>query len=297
MVKLHVNTLSLYTYPNQSMKKLMLFGVLFAMQAFIQRPLEAPIPICQTSHDMAMLGTDAHFLSLHEAPLSFQYAGKGEMITFPTPDGKPASAFFIKSAKKSDKWLFVYQEWWGLNDHIKKEAETFYNDLGDINVLALDMYDGQVGTTREEAGKLMQAASKERLDAIMKGALAHVGSKAKIASVGWCFGGMLSLQSALLEGKQAVGCVMYYGRPEQDVEKLKTLNVDVLGIFGSQDTGIPPTTVAKFEENMKTAGKQVTIKMYDAVHGFANPSNPKHDATATADAYKNALSYLKQKFS
>ncbi len=280
------------------MKKLILVGAMFAMQAFTPRPLEAPIPLCQTSeHDMAMLGADPAFQMLHEAPLPFHYAGKGEMITFATSDGKPASAFFIKSAKKSDKWLFVYQEWWGLNDHIKKEAETFYNDLGDVNVLALDMYDGQVGTTPQEAGKIMQSTPKERLEAIMKGGIAYAGKDAKIASVGWCFGGMLSLQSALLEGKQAVGCVMYYGRPEQDVEKLKTLNVDVLGIFGSQDQGISPATVAKFEENMKTAGKQVTIKMYDAVHGFANPSNPKHDPTATADAYKNALGYLKKKLS
>jgi carboxymethylenebutenolidase len=280
------------------MKRILLFGAMFAMQAFMQRPLEAPIPLCQTSdHDMAMLGTDAHFISLHEAPLAFHYAGKGETISFPTPDGKTGSGFFLKSAKSSDKWLFVYQEWWGLNDHIKKEAETFYNDLGDVNVLALDMYDGQVGTTPQEAGKIMQSTPKERLTAIMQGALSHVGAKAKIASVGWCFGGMLSLQSAILEGKQAVGCVMYYGRPEQDVEKLKTLTVDVLGIFGSQDQGIPPATVTKFEENMKAAGKQVTVKMYDAVHGFANPSNAKHDPVATADAYKNAIEYLKKKFS
>ena len=280
------------------MKKLILVGAMFAMQAFTPRPLEAPIPLCQTSaHDMAMLGADPAFQMLHEAPLPFHYAGKGEMITFATSDGKPASAFFIKSAKKSDKWLFVYQEWWGLNDHIKHEAETFYNDLGDVNVLALDMYDGQVGTTPQEAGKIMQSVPKERLTAIMQGALAHVGKKAKIASVGWCFGGMLSLQSALLEGKQAVGCVMYYGRPEQDVEKLKTLNVDVLGVFGKQDKAPSPEMVAQFEENMKAAGKQVTVKMYDAVHGFANPSNPKHDATATADAYKHSIEYLKKKFS
>jgi carboxymethylenebutenolidase len=280
------------------MKKLILLGGMFAMQAFVQRPVEAPIPLCVTSdHDMAMMGTDAHFISLHEAPLPYHYVGKGEMITFPTPDGKTASGFFLKSAKKSDKWLLVYQEWWGLNDQIKKEAETYYNDLGDVNVLALDMYDGQVGTTPQEAGKIMQSTPKERLEAITKGALTYVGSKAKIASVGWCFGGMLSLQSALAEGKQAVGCVMYYGRPELDVEKLKSLNVDVLGIFGKQDSSPSPEVVAKFEESMKAAGKEVTIKMYDAAHGFANPSNAKHDPVATADAYKNSIGYLKKKFS
>ncbi len=143
----------------------------------------------------------------------------------------------------------------------------------------------------------MQGATGERNTAIMKGAIAYAGPKAQFGfgSVGWCFGGMLSLQSAMLEGKQAKGCVMYYGRPEQDVAKLKSLETDVLGIFGSRDKGITPESVAKFEENMKSAGEKVEVKMYEADHGFANPSNPIYDKTASEDAYKRALSYLKSR--
>ena len=88
---------------------------------------------------------------------------------------------------------------------------------------------------------------------------------------------------------------MYYGRPEQDVEKLKTLETDVLGIFGSQDKGITPESVKTFEDNMQKAGEKVTVKMYDAGHGFANPSNPVYNKEASADAYKLALTYLKDK--
>jgi carboxymethylenebutenolidase len=212
------------------------------------------------------------------------------------PDGKTASGFLLKSAKKSKKWLFVFQEFWGLNDHIKRQAEIFYNDLGDVNVIALDMYDGKVADKREDASKYMQAATNERLEAIINGAKTFAGKKAKITSVGWCFGGMLSLKTAILCGKQAVGCVMYYGRPEKDVEKLKTLATDVLGIFGSQDKGISPAMVSEFEGNMKTAGKTVTVKMYDAVHAFANPSNPGYNETAAKDAYSHALSYLKDQY-
>ena len=246
---------------------------------------------------MARLGSNPAFLQLHENPLYFHYQGPGEMVSFPSTDGKTASGFLLKSAKKSKKWLFVYQEWWGLNDHIKQEAAKLYKDLDNVNVLALDMYDGKVGNTREEAGKLMQAATSDRLGAITQGAINYVGKDAKIASIGWCFGGMLSLQNAIRGKNQIVGCVMYYGSPEKDVEKLKTLNTDVLGIFGSQDTGITPAVVEQFEKDMKAAGKHVTIKMYDAVHGFANPSNAKHDPVATADAYKNALEYLRKKLS
>jgi carboxymethylenebutenolidase len=283
------------------MKKILIFGSIIMLHAFTPKKNEVEtIPVCHTpnvltANDMSAMAANPAFQMLHDAPLAFKYVGEGEMVSFPTSDGKTASGFLLKSAKKSDKWLIVYQEWWGLNDHIKQESAKLYKDLGDVNVIALDMYDGKVATTPQEAGKLMQSAPKERLGAITQGALTYVGKKAKIASIGWCFGGMLSLQNAIVAGNQVAGCVMYYGRPEQDIEKLKKLNTDILGIFGTQDTGIPPATVAKFEEDMKTAGKKITVKMYDAVHGFANPSNPKYDAAATADAYKLTLNYLKSK--
>lgn len=293
------------------MKIIFITGLSFFMSivAYLkpeQKSEETKIPLCHNPagssirrtgsiNDMAMMAADPAFQQLHANPIPFTYVGAGEMIKFSTPDGQSANGFLLKSKKPSDKWLLVYQEWWGLNDNIKQQAESFYNDLKDVNVLAVDMYDGKVATEAAEAGKLVQSASKDRLTSIQKGAITYAGPKAEFASVGWCFGGMLSLQSALLEGKKAKGCVMYYGRPEQDVEKLKTLDTDVLGIFGSQDKGITPESVRMFEENMQKAGKKVTVKMYDAGHGFANPSNPVYNKEATADAYKLSLNYLKDK--
>jgi carboxymethylenebutenolidase len=259
-----------------------------------EMPCHAPVNV---TTQFAMLSKDKAFQRSHENPLPYTHlSATGKMITFKTPDGKTAGAFELKAAKTSNKYLFVYQEWWGLNDHIKREAEKYYQELGDVNVLALDMYDGKIAANREEAAQYMGAADEKRLEAIIKGAIAHVGPKAKIASVGWCFGGGLSLKSALLEGKQAVGCVMYYGMPVQDVEKLKTLYTDVLGIFAAKEEWISPKVVAEFEENMKKAGEKVTVKSFDAQHGFANPSNPIYDEKATAEAYALSTSYLKERF-
>ncbi|GAB2599472.1 dienelactone hydrolase family protein [Spirosoma areae] len=285
------------------MKIIFIAGLSFVMSllAYIRpasKPEEVSIPLChapRSANDMALLAANPAFQQLHANPLPFSYMGAGEMIKFSTPDGQSANGFLLKAKKPSNKWLLVYQEWWGLNDNIKQQAEVFYNDLKDVNVLAVDMYDGKVATDRAEAGKLMGAASKDRLGSIMKGAIAYAGPKSEFGSVGWCFGGMLSLQSAMLEGKQAKGCVMYYGRPEQDVDKLKTLETDVLGIFGSRDKGITPESVKQFEDNMQKAGEKVTVKMYEADHGFANPSNPIYDKQAATDAYKLALAYLKEK--
>jgi carboxymethylenebutenolidase len=241
----------------------------------------------------AMLATDKDFSGGHDAPLPYAYEGEGQMITFKTTDGQTGHAFEIKSAKPSNKYLFVIHEWWGLNDYIKKEAATYAQEMPGVNVIALDLYDGQVATTPEEAGKLMQGVKTERAQAIVKGAQMYAGPKAQFASVGWCFGGGWSLQSALLGGKQTVGCVMYYGMPEKDVAKLKTLNSDVLGLFAEQDKWINPEVVKQFEKDMAAAGKKVTTKEYPADHAFANPSNPKYNKELATDAHQKALAYLK----
>jgi carboxymethylenebutenolidase len=255
------------------------------------------ITVCHSpSDDMALFVNAPGFASFHPSPVSIEFVAKGEMVSFPTEDGMKANGYLIKASTSSDKWLFVYQEWWGLNDNIKQQAELFYDDLGGkVNVLAIDMYDGKVTANPQEAGKLMQGVKEERLESIVIGARKMAGSTAQIANVGWCFGGSWSLKSALLNGQQNLGSVMYYGMPVRDVEKLKMLNSDVLGLFATEEY-ISETVIKEFAANMETAGKKLTYKIFPAVHGFANPSNPRFDASASKEAYGMAIGYLKEKF-
>ena len=243
-----------------------------------------------------MLAADKDFSGGHDAPLPYEFKGEGSMVEFKTPDGSTGKGFEIKSATPSKKYLFVIHEWWGLNDYIKKEAAIFAAEMPGVNVIAVDLYDGKVATTPEEAGKFMGAVKSERAVAILKGVQQYAGPKAQFASVGWCFGGGWSLQQALIGGKQSVACVMYYGMPEKDVAKLKTLKTDVLGIFATQDKWINPEVTAQFKKDMVAAGKKVTIESYDADHAFANPSNPKFNQEYAAKAHNQALTYLRGKF-
>ncbi len=255
-------------------------------------------PCCSVSVNAGnrMLAMNDEFAKTHLPPVPFVLQGaKGSMISFKTPDGKTGRAYAVKSDKPTDKVLFIYQEWWGVNDYIKQVADTYKNELGDVNVYAIDLYDGQVATTVTDAQKLMGDMKEERIKAIIQGAIEMVGKNAKIASIGWCLGGGWSLQSALLEGKQAVGCVMYYGLPEKNIDRLKKLNCDVIGFFGTQDGFINPEVVKAFEADMKKAGKKLQTHSYDAVHAFANPSNPKFNKAFADDAHAKALAYLKGK--
>lgn len=255
---------------------------------------------CFSAETNQMIQADAltpGFAMLHPEPAYFKLDNPvGSTVQFACADGTAASGYLIASSKKkSKKWLFVIQEWWGLNDYIKKEAETFAAELGNVNVLAIDMYDGKVATTRDSATKYMSGAKAERLQAIINAAVAYAGSKASIYTVGWCFGGGWSLQASLLAGSQAKGCIMYYGRPEKDKTKLQNLTCDVIGFFGTKDKGIPETTVDEFEQNMKSLGKNITLHKYEAGHGFANPSNPVFNKEAAEDAHAKAIAFLKER--
>ncbi|HVV54073.1 MAG TPA: dienelactone hydrolase family protein [Mucilaginibacter sp.] len=276
------------------MKKILPFiaVTLLAITAFGQSKMAC----CKQSatQKFAMLASDKKFVMSHDVPRPYHFQSTiGKAITYKTPDSKTANAFVMMAKKPTENWLLVVHEWWGLNDWIKHESEKLYNDLGDVNILDLDLYDGKVATTREEAGQYMQQVKDNRADAIIKGAIAYVGPKAHIATIGWCFGGGWSLQTALMAGKQDVACVMYYGMPEQDVNKLKTLHADVLGNFANKDQWITPKVVAQFAANMKAAGKKLYLHQYDADHAFANPSNPVYDSQATKEAYAYTLAYLK----
>ena len=279
--------------------KNLLLSLSFLVLTFIAFAQQAAITICHTSptEKFAMLASNKDFNMEHPTPRDYVHvsAAGGEMIKIKCADGMEANGYLLKAQKPTNNWIFVFQEWWGLNDNIKRQSEDLYNDLGNVNVLALDMYDGKLATDRENAGKYMQAFKQDRGDQIVKGALAFAGGKAKIGTVGWCFGGGQSILATLIAGKQAAACVMYYGAPVEDVEKLKTLNCDVLNIWGTQDQWINKAMMDKFDANMKAAGKTLTIKPYDANHGFANPSNPMgaYNEAAYRDAYKNTVEYFK----
>ncbi len=102
------------------------------------------------------------------------------------------------------------------------------------------------------------------------------------------------MQATLMAEQRAKACVIYYGMPEMDGEKLAALAAPVLGIFGKKDQWINPKVVADFQGAMKKAKKQLVVKSFDAEHAFANPSNPKHDAKAAAEAHKSALAFFRK---
>lgn len=241
----------------------------------------------------ASLTNDKQFILSHLEPEPFSLNSPlGKDIEVKTPSGKTAYAYEIKSAEKSDNYIFVIHEWWGLNDYVKQEAERLYGSIKNVNVIAIDLYNKKVATSRDSAAKYMNAVKTEEAEDLIKGIINYAGKQASIATIGWCFGGGWSLQTAILCGKQNKVCVMYYGMPEDNKDKLKTINGPVLFVHAEQDKWITKEVVSKFETNMKDLKKSLEVKSYNAVHGFANPSNPKYAKEFAEEANTYSTNFI-----
>ncbi len=117
---------------------------------------------------------------------------------------------------------------------------------------------------------------------------------ADFRTLGWCFGGTWSLQAALLLGERARACVVYYGMPERDVERLRSLKTDVLFVHAKRDRWITDEVVSSFADSMRAAGKTLHLREYDADHAFANPTGQRYHEPSAREARAAALEYLKK---
>ena len=226
---------------------------------------------------------------------------KTEMVSYKSGDEPVMSYLALPAEAGRHPALVVIHEWWGLNDWVKEQAQQFA-EQGYV-ALAVDLYRGKVAYDPNLAHELMRGMPQDRAVRDLIAAFDYLATreevdKDRIGSVGWCMGGGLSLQLAIHEPKLAA-CVVNYGALPTDITEIDKMHAPVLGNFGSEDHGIPPSAVEAFEKTMKAAGKSIDVKVYEgAGHAFENPNNKlgfKPDAAE--DAWKRTVAFLKKSLS
>ena len=192
--------------------------------------------------------------------------------------------------------IVVIHEWWGKNEHIEHWADRLAS--AGWAAIAVDLYDGKVATTRDDALAYLKSVDDTKAAAVIDAALTYVATDPRIratkrAVIGWCFGGGWSFRTALAH-PELDGAIIYYGGIEADPQKLAAIKARVLGIFATKDKGIPNEQVDQLEAGLKQAGVRAEILRYDAEHAFANPSNPIYDEVDAADAWQHVLVFLRE---
>lgn len=201
-------------------------------------------------------------------------------LTRPTTDGNFSAVVMI-------------HEWWGLNENIKEMADKLASH-GYV-VLAVDLYNGKVATTSEQARQYVTSYDSTNGIENMNSAATYLNenfSPEKIGSIGWCFGGGQSLQLAL-NNDEMDATVIYYGSLVTDTETLSSIQWPVLGIFAEQDKGITVDAVNTFESSLNELEIQNDIIIYVEVdHAFANPSGDRYAPEESKDAWNKTLEFL-----
>ena len=223
-----------------------------------------------------------------------------ESVQYAEVGGETVTGYLAKpkGAEGNLPGLIVIHEWWGLNDNIRMMARRLA-DQG-YTALAVDLYYGKTAETPDMAGKYARQAGSnpDRAVANLEQAYAYLTEQqnaTSVGTIGWCFGGGWSLQAALAMPEKVDATVIYYGRLVTVPEQLEKLDMPILGIFGSEDQGIPPSEVNKFEAALNEAGVSNSIHIYEgANHAFANPSGNRYKKEAAEDAWEKTVAFFKR---
>jgi len=191
------------------------------------------------------------------------------IIEFKRPDGKTSKGYLTEGSKDSPA-IVVIQEWWGMNDQIKKVADTLKN--AGYRALVPDLYKGKVALDENEAKHLMtdlnflDAASQDIRGAVQY--LKSTGSK-KVAVTGFCMGGALTCLSSVHVPE--LNCaVIWYGYPPLDLIDASKIKIPLIGHWALHDDAFAISGVNQLEKKLKDAKVNFEFFRYDAKHAFAN---------------------------
>ncbi|MCC7137561.1 MAG: dienelactone hydrolase family protein [Planctomycetes bacterium] len=195
--------------------------------------------------------------------------------------------------------VLVVHDWMGCGDFAKRRADALAA-AGHV-AFALDMYGGgkvcggpqeamAQATTFYKDRALMVARAKAGLDVLR----AEPGvDRARVAAIGFCFGGSVALQLAR-SGEAIAGVVSFHGGLKTDVPAAEgAVKAKLLVLHGGADPFVPPAEVAGFLEEMNRAKATWRMEVYGgAVHAFTNPAagtDPSKGAAFDADADRRSL--------
>lgn len=175
--------------------------------------------------------------------------------------------------------VLVVHEWWGLNDYARKRARMLA-ELG-YTALAVDMYgEGKQAEHPDTAAKFSTEVGKN-LDTAKARFLAAMNflkqqptvDPARIAAIGYCFGGGVVLNMARQGVDDLKGVASFHG----DLSPVKpaapgAVKANILVLTGADDRMVPPEKVQAFRKEMDAAGADYRVVVYPgAQHSFTNP--------------------------
>jgi len=223
----------------------------------------------------------------------------GEFVSVDAPGGAVRTWVVYPERKDKAPVVIVIHEIFGLTDWIRAVADQLAAD-GFIAV-APDLLSGKGpnggGTeafpSRDDAVQAVSSLRHEqvlgRLGAVRGYALGLEAGSGRIASIGFCWGGMTSFAYAASE-PSLDAAVVYYGTAPSDVSALKA---PVIGFYGGNDERVN-ATIEPTKAKMKALGKSYDPHVYEgAGHGFLRAQADEANRRASEQAWPATLAFLR----
>jgi dienelactone hydrolase len=228
----------------------------------------------------------------------------GLAIAAPKIEGKPVEytaggvtlkgyIAYDENVKGKRPGVLVVHEWWGQNEYVRKRARMLA-ELG-YTALALDMYgEGKMAEHPEDAGKFSSEVmknfpvAKERFLAAMDFLKKQpTVDPARIAAIGYCFGGGVVLNMAR-QGADLKGVASFHGslavvKPDQPTPIKAAIRV----YSGADDKFIPAEAIEGLKKEMADGKVNFKFTSYPgAIHSFTNP-----EATELGKKFNMPIAY------
>lgn len=201
-----------------------------------------------------------------------------ETVTYEADGLHFKSELYVEAGTEPKPGVLVFPEAFGLSEHARTRAEGLAK-LG-YAALACDIHgNGRLVTDLGEAIGLLKPlyADTQRMRARGRAALKMLQAREEVvvdrtASIGFCFGGTMSLELAR-SGADLKAVVGFHSGLSTTAPKTdaKAYRGRVLVCIGADDPFIAPQERATFEDEMRNAGVDWQMHLYGGtVHSFTN---------------------------
>jgi len=232
-----------------------------------------------------------------------------ETLTYEADGLSMRSQLFFEPKSSPSAGVLVFPEAFGLGEHAISKAQRLAG-MGYV-ALACDLHgDGRLVDDLQQAIELLQPllADPNKTRARAGGALKALTGRSevdakRVASIGFCFGGTMSLELARAGAdlKAVVGFHSGLGTNAPRAAK-GAIKPRILVCIGADDPMIPPEQRAAFETEMREADVDWQMHLYgNTVHSFTNPEAAKRNMPEairySAEADARSWAALQQLFS
>lgn len=227
------------------------------------------------------------------------------MIDIASHDGQQFQGYLSLPPAGRGPGIVLIQEIFGVNAHIRAVADQYA--LDGYVVLAPDLFwrqqpGVQLGYTEADFGNAMGfmqgmdfAQAIQDLTSTVAVLRQHARCTGKVASLGYCMGGLLSYLSAANAGVDAAVCY-YPGAIETRLDQADRVRCPILIHFAEQDHYISADAVKAVKTRFADA-KNAVIEVYPGVdHGFNCWERPAYNQKASSLAHGLSLSFLSKAY-